>query len=275
MSIYFNQTNITPGDTFSSGGGGGSNFPQGVVIGGGTGTVLLQSGNIPASTGPPLGYCSIPVGPNTGWLANPLWSGDTAVSYLKLTSTTMSMTDGNGSNEKILLRSDVSKLGTANPAFALSNVSTLNGGTIALSNYFASGTPNLLALDSYMLTQNASQGGRNIIRATYDAADTGAVVSCVMGADGNTGTAFVGSEWPGFITMPMAIYGANITLQSDNETFFFLDGKAGAIGSISTGTEFIGGLNTLSSIRDPTRAHNANMTALLSTLQDLYPSCFA
>ena len=272
MSIYFNQTNITPGNSFSGGGGaGGSNFPSGIQIG--ASNLEINQGGIPGSTAPVLGFIADSNGVNAPWLASQLWAGDSSASYLRVGSTTMTLVGGG--NEKILMTSDPSKLGTANQAFTLSNVSTMNGGKINLSNYFASGSPNLLSLDSYLLTQNASQGGRNIIRATYDAADTGAVVSCVMGADGAAGTAFIGSEWPGYITMPMAIYGANITLQSDNETFFFLDGAAGAIGNISTGCEFVGGLNTLSSIRDPTKAYNADMTALLSTLKDLYPSCFA
>ena len=158
------------------------------------------------------------------------------------------------------------------------NISTLNAvainsKTVNTSNYFPSTTPNLLCLDNYLLVQNAAQGGRNTIRTIYDAADTGAVVSCVMGSDGTRGTAFIGSEWPGFITMPMTIYGATVAIESDNETFFYMDGNAGALGSISTGTPFLSGSNLFSSITAPT-GPTANMEALLSTLASVYPACF-
>lgn len=159
------------------------------------------------------------------------------------------------------------------------NISTLNAvaitsKTVSTSNYFPSTTPNLLSMDNYMLVQNNSQGGRNSIRTTWDATDSGAVVSCVMGSDGTRGTAFIGSEWPGYITMPMTMYGANITLESDNETFFFMDGKSGAIGNISTGTQLLSASNIFNTITDPTKVYTADMTALLSTLAATYPACF-
>ena len=160
------------------------------------------------------------------------------------------------------------------------NVSTINAvsincKTVDTSNYFPSTTPNLLAVDNYMLVQSNSQGGRISMRTSWDATDSGAVVSCVMGSDGTRGTAFVGSEWPGFITMPMTIYGATVAVESDNETFFYMDGKAGALGSISTGTPFLSGSNFFSSITAPSFSQNANMNALLSTLASVYPACFS
>lgn len=113
------------------------------------------------------------------------------------------------------------------------------------------------------------------MRTSWDATDSGAVVSCVMGSDGTLGKAFVGSEWPGFITMPLAIYGATVEIESDNETFFYMDGKAGAIGTISTGVVLssseIGGVSTLGV---QGTGDTANMVALFSTLKDLYPACF-
>ena len=154
------------------------------------------------------------------------------------------------------------------------NAVAINAKTVNTSNYFPSTTPNLLCLDNYMLVQSNAQGGRNTIRTIWDATDSGAVVSCVMGSDGTRGTAFIGSEWPGFITMPMTMYGANITLESDNETFFFMDGLAGAIGNISTGVVLnssqLGGVSTLTT----TAGDQANMAALMSTLKDTYPNCF-
>ena len=164
-------------------------------------------------------------------------------------------------------------------------VSTINVNTIstnsvlsksfATSNYVPVGAPtNILAMDNYMLVQSNTQGGRVSLRTQWDATDTGAIVACVMGSDGTRGTAFVGSEWPGYITMPMSIYGATVQIESDNETFLYMDGNAGALGSISTGTPFISGSNFFSSITVP-GGNNANMNALFSTFKSLYPSNFS
>lgn len=165
-------------------------------------------------------------------------------------------------------------------------VSTINANTIstnsvlasylATSNYISAGiaNPSVLAMDHYMLVQNASQDGRVSIRTRWDATDSGTVLACVMGSDAARGTAFIGSEWPGFITQPMSIYGATVQIESDNETFFYMDGNAGALGSISTGTPFISGSNAFSSITAP-GGDKANMTALFSTLKALYPSNFS
>ena len=168
--------------------------------------------------------------------------------------------------------------GSNDPNPVVSTITTksvIGVSTMTMNTYVASGTPNAIPIDNYMLVQNASQGGRNTIRTTWDATDTGAVVSCVVGADGTNGTAFIGSEWPGYITMPMTIYGANISLVSDNETFMFCDGAAGAIGTISTGTRMLSAQNTFSTITDPSNQYQANMTALLSTLKSQYPACFS
>ena len=107
---------------------------------------------------------------------------------------------------------------------------------------------------------------------TYNPQDAGQT-AVAIGAKGN-GAGYIGAVWEGFITMPLELWGATIHAYSDNETFLFMDGKAGAIGSISTGVGFLSGSNLFSSIRAPTGS-NANMTALLSTLQSVYPSCFS
>jgi hypothetical protein len=119
----------------------------------------------------------------------------------------------------------------------------------------------------------ASQGGQVAMVLTYNPDDAGQVAVSV-GAKSD-GSAFIGAVWEGYITMPLDVWGAAINMYSDNETFMYMDGKAGAQGTISTGVEFVGAFNTLSSIRDPTKAYNADMTALLSTLKDVYPSCFS
>ena len=119
----------------------------------------------------------------------------------------------------------------------------------------------------------AVKGGlvANVIE--WDAVDTGANLALVYGA--NTDTAFITSQWPGYISMPLDFSGANLTLRSDNETFMFCEGNAGGLGNISTGTPFISAYNNFSSIQDPTKAYTADMTALLSTFKDLYPGCFS
>ena len=107
---------------------------------------------------------------------------------------------------------------------------------------------------------------------TYNPQSAGQT-ALALGAKG-TGAAFVGAVWEGYITMPLDLWGQDINMYSDNETFFKMTGAAGAIGSISTGVGFLSGSNLFSSIRAPTGS-NANMTALLSTLQSTYPSCFS
>jgi len=119
----------------------------------------------------------------------------------------------------------------------------------------------------------ASQGGQVAMVLTYNPDDAGQVAVSV-GARAN-GTGFIGAVWEGYITMPLDVWGQDITLYSDNETFFHCAGSAGALGSISTGVGMIAGSNQFSSIRDRSGAYNANTTALFSTLQSLYPTCFS
>jgi len=108
----------------------------------------------------------------------------------------------------------------------------------------------------------------------YDPLDAGQT-ALVLGSRGD-GSAFLTGVWEGFIAMPMEIAGANITFVGDSgENFMFMEGKAGALGSVSTGTPFLSGSNLFSSITAPNFASNANMTALFSTLATTYPACFS
>jgi hypothetical protein len=118
----------------------------------------------------------------------------------------------------------------------------------------------------------ATKGGFVWAQLEYDAVDTGANYALLLGA--NNTNAVITSVWPGYISMPLQLSGANVSIASDNETFLFCDGLEGAIGSISTGTAFISGSNQFSSIR-ASGTSNANMTALLSTLASVYPACFS
>lgn len=179
MSVYFNQTNISPGTSFSSGGGSNYTLPANIMVS----TITGQK--------------------NTTGVFNP----------------------------------------TYNPInFTL--------------------RPDL-----------AANKGTNYIQVTWDAVDTGANTALVAGADASG--AFIYSFWPGFVSMPLTLGGQDVTISSDNETFLFGEGKAGAIGSLSTGVQFLSAQNTMSSIQDPTKQYNADLTALLSTFKDLYPTCFA
>jgi len=119
----------------------------------------------------------------------------------------------------------------------------------------------------------ATKGGGVRSIWNWDAVNTGANNALTIGSD-SIG-AFVGAEWLGNIIMPIRMYGANISLISDNETFMFMDGKAGGLGSISTGTPFLSGSNLFSSITAPTATKTANMTALISTLAFTFPACFS
>ena len=119
---------------------------------------------------------------------------------------------------------------------------------------------------------SAAQGGLIGSLFTFDPQDAGQT-AVFFGAKSN-GAGFVSAIWEGYISMPLEIAGATVQIASDNETFLYMDGNAGALGSISTGTPFISGSNAFSSIVAP-GGQQANMTALFSTLQSLYPSNFS
>ena len=268
MSVNPNFTNANAFTSFfGQGGAGGSNFPNGITIGS---NVALYQGNIPANTGPPLGYAQTvtPAGINTGWLADPLWSGDAAAGYLRLGSTTMASVDGGGTNETNFLTVLPNLYGSNQPSHVLANISKMSG----TSN---TTTPN----DTYNpinFTIRPDQAIKNGIvygQLQWDAVDTGANYALVFGA--SSSNAIVTSIWPGYISMPLFLTGASVEIASDNETFLFMDGNAGALGNISTGTPFVSGSNLFSSITAPTLGVNANMSALLSTLASTYPACFS
>jgi hypothetical protein len=107
----------------------------------------------------------------------------------------------------------------------------------------------------------------------YDPLDAGQT-ALVLGSRGD-GSAYLTGVWEGYISMPLEIAGATLSLVSDNETFMYMNGNAGALGTISTGTPFLSGSNLFSSIKAPNFASNANMSALLSTLATTYPACFS
>ena len=74
--------------------------------------------------------------------------------------------------------------------------------------------------------------------------------------------------------MPLELWGATIHSYSDNETFLYMDGKEGAIGSISTGVQLLSASNVFNTITDPTKQYTADTTALFSTLKSVYPDSF-
>ena len=107
----------------------------------------------------------------------------------------------------------------------------------------------------------------------YDPLNAGQT-ALILGSRGD-GSAFLTGVWEGFISMPMSISGANISFEGDSgETFLFMEGNAGALGSVSVGTYLLSASNAMSSITDTT-GRKANMTALFSTLQTSFPACFS
>lgn len=154
--------------------------------------------------------------------------------------------------------------GSGGTVFGISSLTaTLN---TTASNYF-------WAPVRYSLNPaQAAQGGQIGAFYTFNPDDAGQT-ALFVGARSN-GDALVSAVWEGYISMPLQIAGATVQIVSDNETFLYMNGNAGALGNISTGTPFLSGSNLFSSITTP-GGQRANMTALFSTLQSLYPSNFS
>lgn len=149
--LQFNGQNLIS----TSGSGGGSivsSFTNGISIG--PNNLQIQQGAINA----PLLYGSDSNGDNVGWLAQPLWSGDASSAYLRYSSTNIDGVLPNGTTSQNFLIADISKYGTANSAFALNNISTLNG--IPISSFLAGGSVSTLQNWSYFpVASNAIQFG--------------------------------------------------------------------------------------------------------------------
>jgi hypothetical protein len=268
MSVNPNQTNANTTTTFyGAGGGGGSNFPSGITIGG----ELIQV-QPTALWGQPVMNVSNPLtGSNLPFSADSFFAyngsgGTDDKSGTYGTSTIFYQGNlGTAVKSEFLQVIDNQLGGTS--AFNIKSISSITG----TMNTTAS-PPNYNPLFFTLRPDQGAKGGDVYATFNWDAVDTGANVACRIGA--NSQTAYIGAEWLGYITMPMAVYGATITMASDNETFFFMDGKEGRQGSISTGTSFISGSNQFSSITSSDGQNVADMDALLSTLKALYPNCF-
>jgi hypothetical protein len=257
MSVNFNQTNLNATTSFF--GAGGSNFPSGISVGssppfilknGGDAVDALQVQNTNTSDN---GYIQI-----GGAQINP--NGQNG---LQLTPTSINGLASNTYNLTPFMSVLDPNFGTS--AFALSNISSMSGTYIANNTYH---TPLRLNLNP----ANANINDQIAMVVTYNPDDAGST-AIALGARGD-GNAFVGAVWEGYITMPLDIWGAQVHMYSDNETFMFMDGKAGNIGSISTGVGFISGSNQFSSVMSADTQNVANMDALLSTLKNAYPNCF-
>ena len=165
--------------------------------------------------------------------------------------------------------------GSNYPANALfSTIAVQTSATIPTTSYVLNTTGSNVqyAPLNYTLRPDQSvKGGQIYAQFQWDGVDTGANYATLVGANNNFG--FIGTVWPGYISMPFQIFGATVQIDSDNETFLFCDGKAGALGTISTGTPFLSSSNAFSSIVSPA-GDKANMSALLSTLKSVYPACF-
>ena len=270
MATLFNQTNLSPGTSFAGsggGGGGGSNF--GSIS---TGTITVSSitflpnvGIVPPSIGTRFsGDLNIPVTGNFVWF--PYYSNYN--DSLMVNNNGLYFTPASGSGTPYNIYNAVLK----------------NASTVSLSNVYqaqmeqASFTKNTTdtnvtytPLSFTLRPDQASKGGGVQAIFQWDAVDTGANYATVVGARSDSG--FIGTVWPGYISMPMEVFGATVSLVSDNETFLFCDGKEGAQGTISTGVSFLSSSNEFSSITTPLR-DTANMAALFSTLKSVYPDCF-
>lgn len=148
-------------------------------------------------------------------------------------------------------------------------------GVSTMSAFFnTSNTPNTWFPATYCLqpnTANVNDLMGLILR--YDPLNAGQT-ALILGARGD-GSAFLTGVWEGFISMPMEIAGADITFVGDSgETFMKMNGLAGALGQVSVGTYLLSSSNAFSSITAP-GGQKANMTALFSTLQSVYPATFS
>lgn len=162
------------------------------------------------------------------------------------------------------------------PSGATLGVPNLGGSVFGVSSMVANyNTPTNPSWIPVRLNYNPATANLNdqvAMLITYNP-DNAGQTAIALGAKGN-GAAFVGSVWEGYITMPLEIWGATISLYSDNETFMYCDGKAGALGTVSTGVPFASSSNAFSSIVAP-NGDLANMSALFSTFKSTYPTCFS
>jgi hypothetical protein len=276
MSVNPSQSWITPTTSlFGSGGSGDSNFPSGINIG--TGVNLYQ---IAPATNVAWGSNTLTVQDLSGnnekdFACRNLWaSGGTNPN---LAQTGEYSADGifyqgyqsQGQGARFLAVEDIALNNTnTTSAFTLTNISSISGTYFTTQN-----NPSYYPINFTLNTQNTSQNGLIALQLTYNANDTGANPTLVAGADPSG--SFVYSFWPGYVTLPLNLGGQDVNIISDNETFLRCKGDDANIGTISTGVHFLSGMNTLSSIADPSGASIADMTALLSTLKGLYPNCFA
>ena len=262
MAVNPNFTNANAFTSyFGQGGAGGSNFPNGLSVG--PGAFQIDQGNVFTD---PVVYVSNSNGVNSGFLAQTLYAGDSSQDFMVLTSTTLTCVKAaDGTSSQLIGNTN---LNTPTSCFNLQNVNSASG---VLNTTASNATYN--PLNFTIRPDQAAKGGIVYAQLQYDAVDTGANYALVMGAS-NTNS-FITSVWPGYISMPLQLSGAAIEIASDNETFLYMDGKAGALGNISTGTPFVSGSNFFSSITAPSLGVNANMAALLSTLASTYPACFS
>lgn len=164
------------------------------------------------------------------------------------------------------------------PSGATLGVANGGGAVYGTSNmscfYNTSNTNNTWFPATYCLQPNTASLNDNMgIILRYDPLNAGQT-ALILGARGD-GSAYLSGVWEGYISMPMEIAGANITFKGDSgETFLFMEGNAGALGSVSVGTYLLSSSNAMSSIQAP-GGQKANMTALFSTLQSVYPACFS
>lgn len=249
MSLLPTAAWAAPGTALFGSGGGGSNFPSGITIGSNT------------LTPDTFGSGSVITGAFRS-AQNTIGNSSTQGSQY-LTSNSIIFTQLNSGQSFPFVLTDLS-----NATIAVQNINSIVGGsnTTESNNFY-------FPLDFTFRPDQATKGGGILGRFIWDAVDTGANNALLFGA--TSSNALIAATWPGQQAAALVITGETVNLASDNENFIFMDGKAGAIGSISTGVEFISGQNNLSSLTSPNLGRTANLDQLLSTFFGLYPGCFS
>jgi len=127
MSIYFNQTNITPGTTFSTGGGGGgSNFPDGINVGTSPTATLDIFGVVGVATLAALDSNGDP-GP---FQANALYAGNTPAGYASLLGDRLNFNTSNSGTAYTAIGFDgIDKMSLQNVASINGNAPVVSGGS--------------------------------------------------------------------------------------------------------------------------------------------------
>lgn len=181
MAVNPNFTNANATTPFAQG-----IFDNGIQIGP---TIELGEGSIGTL---PVGYVSdVNTGDNSAWLASQLIAGDISMSYLKLTSSTVAYVDGNNENE-------IRALTLGNSAFALTNISSINGVAPGASSASYISSINLPLL----LPSGLNATAKGFASTVMAGMPTGSTIQAQMDIDVTApgGSNVIGTLWAGMGT---------------------------------------------------------------------------